>query len=157
PLAALPEVRQVERIEARRYRIRGGPDVEPAVARASAGWTVRTLGRHRASLEDVFLALVGEERQPRRLQPRSRTSAVVAVESGRAGVDAGLWVGCSIPFSGDQQKDTALVEQRPGKAASTAALCVSSASTAVARRTAASSIDGSNPPQRSVRTSSWGW
>ncbi|MEQ1504961.1 MAG: ABC transporter ATP-binding protein [Myxococcota bacterium] len=62
-IARLPEVAAVERIEARRYRIRGGAEVEPALARAAAGWGwgVRTIVRHRASLEAVFLALIGEE------------------------------------------------------------------------------------------------
>jgi ABC-2 type transport system ATP-binding protein len=60
-IAALPAVREVERIEVRRYRVRGGAEVEPALAELAAarGWAVRALVRHRASLEAVFLALVG--------------------------------------------------------------------------------------------------
>ena len=63
-IARVPAVDEVERIDAHGYRIRGGPAVEPALAAAAAaqGWAVRRLVRHRASLEAVFLALVGEER-----------------------------------------------------------------------------------------------
>ena len=63
-IARIPAVEQVERLEARRYRIRGGAAVEPELARAATagGWELRTLIRHSASLEAVFLALVGEER-----------------------------------------------------------------------------------------------
>jgi ABC-2 type transport system ATP-binding protein len=62
-IAGLPAVREVERIEPRRYRIRGDAQVEPSLAALAAarGWSVRRLTRHRASLEAVFLALVGTE------------------------------------------------------------------------------------------------
>ena len=62
-LARVPAVEEVERIEVRTYRVRGGPEVEPGLASAAAagGWTIRRLVRHRPKLEAVFLALVGAE------------------------------------------------------------------------------------------------
>lgn len=63
-IARVSAVDEVERTSVHGYKIRGGPAVEPALAGAAAthGWAVRRLVRHRASLEAVFLALVGEER-----------------------------------------------------------------------------------------------
>lgn len=74
-LATRPEVIQVERlsvertasgpegIEMDRYKIRGSPAVEPALAvlAGQQGWSVRRLIRHRASLEAVFLSLIAED------------------------------------------------------------------------------------------------
>jgi ABC-2 type transport system ATP-binding protein len=62
-VAALDPVETVERLGPRRYRVCGGIGVEPALAglASSRGWQVRALVRHRASLEAVFLALIGEE------------------------------------------------------------------------------------------------
>jgi ABC-2 type transport system ATP-binding protein len=61
-LAALPEVREVERAGPGSYRLRGPESVEPAVAAAAGahGWRVRRLVRHRPELEAVFLALIQE-------------------------------------------------------------------------------------------------
>jgi ABC-2 type transport system ATP-binding protein len=67
-LAALPEVREVQRLQAEgghhRFRVRGArEEVGPAVAGLAGrrGWRLHGLQWHRASLEDVFLALVGVE------------------------------------------------------------------------------------------------
>jgi ABC-2 type transport system ATP-binding protein len=67
-LAALPEVREVQRLQAEgghhRFRVRGArAEVGPAVAGLAGrrGWRLHGLQWHRASLEDVFLALVGVE------------------------------------------------------------------------------------------------
>ncbi len=59
-LAGLDVVLRVERLDARAYRIEGGPDADPQVAALAArqGWTLRSLQRHPASLERVFLGLV---------------------------------------------------------------------------------------------------
>jgi hypothetical protein len=56
-------VTTVERLGALQYRVRGGTGAEPALASLAcrSGWTVRRLVRHAASLESVFLALVGVE------------------------------------------------------------------------------------------------
>jgi ABC-2 type transport system ATP-binding protein len=65
-LAARPEIAEVETLPAEpgesRFRLRG-PGAAAAAARAAAeqGWEVRALTPHRASLEDVFLDLVGVE------------------------------------------------------------------------------------------------
>jgi ABC-2 type transport system ATP-binding protein len=62
-IAGLRAVVRVERTEGNRYRVTGGPEVEPALAAlASArGWTLRSLTRRRAGLEEVFLSLLGAE------------------------------------------------------------------------------------------------
>jgi ABC-2 type transport system ATP-binding protein len=66
-LGALPEVSEIESLPASlgeaRFRVRGGDAAAAAVARlaASTGWELRALAPHRASLEDVFLGLVGVE------------------------------------------------------------------------------------------------
>jgi ABC-2 type transport system ATP-binding protein len=67
-LAALPEVRSVERLAPEqgtldRYQVRGGAELEPALAALALreGCAVRRLVRHRASLETVFLALIAED------------------------------------------------------------------------------------------------
>ncbi|MCB9688479.1 MAG: ABC transporter ATP-binding protein [Alphaproteobacteria bacterium] len=62
PLAALPEVDQVERTGPSSYRLRGGTSLEPALAAwaVGTGRRVRCVVRRPASLEAVFLALVGE-------------------------------------------------------------------------------------------------
>jgi ABC-2 type transport system ATP-binding protein len=63
-LAALPAVTAVEALaDGSSWRIQGDDRVEPAVAALAGarGWPVRRLVRHRASLEAVFLALVGSE------------------------------------------------------------------------------------------------
>jgi len=66
-LAGLEEVSTLSRLEDRsgvaRYALRGGPRVTEQVAALSAaqGWRVRALVPHRASLEQVFLALVEAE------------------------------------------------------------------------------------------------
>ena len=63
-IAALSAVDEVERLGPCRYRVRGPAAVEPALAELCAHRQIplRTLVRHRASLEAVFLALIGEER-----------------------------------------------------------------------------------------------
>ncbi len=67
-LAALPEVREVQKLEGdganHRYRVRGtAGEVAPAAAGLAQrrGWRLQGLQWHRASLEDVFLSLVGVE------------------------------------------------------------------------------------------------
>jgi ABC-2 type transport system ATP-binding protein len=62
-LAALPCVTSVRMLEPLRVRIEGPPEVEPAVAALAGarGWRVRRLVRHQPRLEEVFLALAGEE------------------------------------------------------------------------------------------------
>jgi ABC-2 type transport system ATP-binding protein len=60
-LAALPTVAAVRRLGADRYRLEGECGPEVVALAASSGWSVRELTRHRASLEEVFLALVGVE------------------------------------------------------------------------------------------------
>jgi ABC-2 type transport system ATP-binding protein len=62
-LATLACVRSVEMLDPLRARLEGGPEVEPAVAALAAarGWKVRRLVRHPARLEEVFLALAGDE------------------------------------------------------------------------------------------------
>ena len=63
-LATLACVESVRMLEPLRVRIEGPAEVEPAVAALAAarGWRVRRLVRHQPRLEDVFLALAGEER-----------------------------------------------------------------------------------------------
>ncbi len=60
-IAGLGVVDEVERLGPGRYRVRGGPRVEPALASACHDLGIRALIRHRASLEEVFLSLVGAE------------------------------------------------------------------------------------------------
>lgn len=62
-LADLPSVRSVDRVDACTFHLRGGPDVADAVVRLAAaqGWQLVALERRSATLEDVFLALVGGE------------------------------------------------------------------------------------------------
>ena len=60
-LAALPSVTAVRRLAADRYRLEGECGPEVAALAAGKGWAVHELTRHRARLEDVFLALVGAE------------------------------------------------------------------------------------------------
>jgi ABC-2 type transport system ATP-binding protein len=66
-LATNPEIIEVESLPAApgesRFRLRGGDPAAAAAARtaAAAGWELRALAPHRASLEDVFLDLVGVE------------------------------------------------------------------------------------------------
>lgn len=72
PTAAVAALACVERVTALetagtaawRLRIQGPDAVEPEVAALAAarGWKVRTLVRHRPRLEEVFLALAGDER-----------------------------------------------------------------------------------------------
>jgi len=72
PAAAVAALACVERVtalesvgaEAWRLRIQGPAAVEPEVAALAAarGWRIRTIVRHRPRLEEVFLALAGDER-----------------------------------------------------------------------------------------------
>lgn len=62
-IARIEAVSEVTRLDAHRYRVRGDDRVEPTLAALAAadGWPLRRLVRHRASLEDVFIALIGRE------------------------------------------------------------------------------------------------
>ena len=63
-LASVERVTQLEAVGAAwRLRIQGPAAVEPEVAALAAarGWKVRALVRHRPRLEEVFLALAGDE------------------------------------------------------------------------------------------------
>jgi ABC-2 type transport system ATP-binding protein len=66
-LAGLPEITSVEALASdggrKRYRLRGGSGHAVAVSALAAarGWPIEALVPHRASLEEVFLALVGSE------------------------------------------------------------------------------------------------
>ena len=62
-LARLPAVTEVHPLGGGRYKLRGSAELAPGVASLAAerGWRVRALQHHRASLEEVFLSLVGVE------------------------------------------------------------------------------------------------
>jgi ABC-2 type transport system ATP-binding protein len=62
-LAGLPGISSVRELEPGRLRLEGSADVAPLVAArvGQSGWRLETLAWHTASLEEVFLALVGAE------------------------------------------------------------------------------------------------
>jgi ABC-2 type transport system ATP-binding protein len=61
-LAGLPSVGSVRRLSRGIYRLEGECGPEVVALAAYSGWRVKELTRHRASLEEVFLSLVGRER-----------------------------------------------------------------------------------------------
>jgi ABC-type multidrug transport system ATPase subunit len=66
-IAAIPAVKDVRRLEPRdgvvRFRVHGAREVAPELAALASrqGWRVETVAWHAASLEEVFLSLVGIE------------------------------------------------------------------------------------------------
>jgi ABC-2 type transport system ATP-binding protein len=60
-LAAVPAVRTVRRLSATHYRLTGNCVDAVADVVRQRGWRLRGLSPHAASLQDVFMALVGEE------------------------------------------------------------------------------------------------
>ncbi len=62
-LASLPSTLNVDRLDARTFHVQGGADLADEVAKMAVaqGWRMVALERRSATLEDVFLSLVGGE------------------------------------------------------------------------------------------------